>query len=157
MSIARRFILKTITGVFLAALSLSLLASVASQKTLKEQIEDKQLELLEATLENNERRESLNEMLTILQQQDDHIDTLKEEVQLLEKKLNAKDSSQTTESFTSNLGPESDDVPCTCVFNETRAWNPKRIIWKERFWECVHYKEDGICTKVSEVEGSTVE
>lgn len=49
------------------------------------------------------------------------------------------------------------EVPCTCVFNKNRAWNPEKIIWRDVFWECANYREDGTCSKVRKVEGAVVE
>ena len=57
----------------------------------------------------------------------------------------------------SKLGKDADDIPCTCVFNTTRPWNPEKIIWKEQFWECAEYKADGTCLSVRVVEGAVVE
>ncbi|MDF4902106.1 hypothetical protein P3551_22750 [Vibrio parahaemolyticus] len=50
-----------------------------------------------------------------------------------------------------------DEVPCTCVFNKNRAWNPEKIIWRDVFWECANYRDDGTCAKVRKVEGAVVE
>ena len=28
---------------------------------------------------------------------------------------------------------DADDVPCTCVFNQNRAWNPEKVLWNEQY------------------------
>nr|WP_321403391.1 tetratricopeptide repeat protein [uncultured Desulfobacter sp.] len=43
------------------------------------------------------------------------------------------------------------DVPCTCVFNKNRQWNPNRITFKGIKWECDHYNADGTCAQVRRV------
>lgn len=52
---------------------------------------------------------------------------------------------------------DKDEVPCTCVFNKNRAWNPEKIIWRDVFWECANYRDDGTCSNVRKVEGAVVE
>lgn len=43
------------------------------------------------------------------------------------------------------------DVPCTCVFNKNRLWNPERITYNNAKWECEHYNADGTCARVRRV------
>ena len=43
------------------------------------------------------------------------------------------------------------DVPCTCVFNKNRQWNPERITYNGAKWECEHYNADGTCARVRRV------
>lgn len=50
-----------------------------------------------------------------------------------------------------------DDIPSTAVFNRTREWNKERIIWKDKFWECAEYRDNGTCKRVQVVEGFVVE
>ncbi|EGQ7800808.1 hypothetical protein P6A00_004506 [Vibrio parahaemolyticus] len=52
---------------------------------------------------------------------------------------------------------DKDEVPCTCVFNKNRAWNPEKVIWRDVCWECANYRDDGTCSKVRKVEGAVVE
>jgi hypothetical protein len=55
------------------------------------------------------------------------------------------------------FGESPDDIPCKCIFNQNRMWNPERIIWHNEEWECKEYKEDGTCAEVHKVEGGIVE
>ncbi|MGF1765435.1 hypothetical protein [Aliivibrio kagoshimensis] len=47
------------------------------------------------------------------------------------------------------IGTQTDDEPCTCVFNKNRMWNPEKVLWKEQYWKCSIYKDDGTCSEVS--------
>jgi predicted Holliday junction resolvase-like endonuclease len=58
---------------------------------------------------------------------------------------------------TSKIGTSEDDVPCNCVFNKNRMWNPEKIVWNNEEWQCAHYKEDGTCERVQKVYNSSVE
>ncbi|MDB1123795.1 YARHG domain-containing protein [Vibrio algarum] len=46
---------------------------------------------------------------------------------------------------------QTDEKPCTCVFNMNRAWNPEKIIWNNEAWKCTIYKDDGTCSEVQKV------
>ncbi len=46
------------------------------------------------------------------------------------------------------VGDTFDDEPCTCVFNNTRMWNPEKILWNGEEWHCSKYNEDGTCDSV---------
>ena len=34
---------------------------------------------------------------------------------------------------TSRVGEKADDVPCTCVFNSNRMWNPEKVLWNKDY------------------------
>lgn len=54
----------------------------------------------------------------------------------------------------SKIGEKSDAIPCTCVFNNKRMWNPEKIIWKDEWWTCAHYNKDGTCEKAEKVKAN---
>jgi len=58
---------------------------------------------------------------------------------------------------TTNQEKVDSDVPCTCIFNQNRLWNPEKIRWHGVFWECANYRDDGTCSQVQKVEGAVVE
>ncbi|MEZ8102551.1 hypothetical protein [Vibrio bivalvicida] len=47
------------------------------------------------------------------------------------------------------IGASSEDEPCTCVFNNTRMWNPEKILWNGEEWYCSKYNDDGTCDSVA--------
>lgn len=49
---------------------------------------------------------------------------------------------------------KNDDTPCTCVFNNKRAWNPDKITWKGEPWECAQWNSNGTCAKVQKIEAN---
>jgi hypothetical protein len=52
----------------------------------------------------------------------------------------------------SKIAEKADEIPCTCVFNKNRMWNPEEIVWNNQLWECAIYKDDGTCSKVQIVK-----
>ncbi|WP_354625344.1 hypothetical protein [Psychromonas sp. MME2] len=48
-----------------------------------------------------------------------------------------------------NMVGKTGDVPCPCVFNKNRAWNPDKIVWNNQEWFCSKYNEDGLCDSVA--------
>ncbi|WP_319495675.1 hypothetical protein [uncultured Cohaesibacter sp.] len=40
------------------------------------------------------------------------------------------------------------DVPCLCVFNKNRSWNPEQITYKGKVWGCKHYDSNGTCSSL---------
>lgn len=59
--------------------------------------------------------------------------------------------------ISSKIGEKIDDVPCTCVFNKNRMWNPEKIVWNNEEWECTTYKEDGTCAAVGIVMNQPID
>lgn len=53
---------------------------------------------------------------------------------------------------TSRVGVNGDDVPCTCVFNKNRMWNPEKVLWNNAYWKCSNYQNDGTCSEVSKIK-----
>jgi len=49
------------------------------------------------------------------------------------------------------------EQPCACVFNNTNMWNPEKILWKDQYFVCGHYLEDGRCEYVKPMEAATTE
>ncbi|KLN66439.1 hypothetical protein [Vibrio sp. VPAP30] len=47
------------------------------------------------------------------------------------------------------MGETPDDIPCTCVFNKNRMWNPEKIVWNNEEWHCSKYNDDGTCESVA--------
>ena len=60
-------------------------------------------------------------------------------------------------SVSRKIGDKDDDVPCTCVFNKNRMWNPEKIVWNDEEWECANYKDDGTCSEVQKIKDVSVE
>ncbi|KOO01842.1 hypothetical protein [Vibrio nereis] len=58
---------------------------------------------------------------------------------------------------TFKIGDNVDDVPCTCVFNKNRMWNPETIMWNNEEWYCSNYNEDGTCASVALVNPTKLE
>jgi len=132
-----------------------LLASEVSIEELKTKIELKeaQIEFKEAQMKLREKE--LTAIRSETKQLKQVLNTLKKQLPVPLSTPKRQSAKQTDGS--SKLGKKADDVPCTCVFNKNRAWNPEKIIWKQHFWECLNYKDDGTCTKVGIVEGAVVE
>ena len=79
-----------------------------------------------------------------------------------EKKAEQEAARQAKEAQKNNkvsgkLGENADDIPCTCVFNKNRMWNPEKIVWSNQEWQCTEYKQDGTCRSVGVVPGAVVE
>lgn len=55
------------------------------------------------------------------------------------------------------IGDQLSDTPCACVFNNKKMWNPEKILWKDKFFECGHYLEDGRCEYVREMKPVKIE
>ncbi|MCG9783738.1 hypothetical protein L1D52_15410 [Vibrio brasiliensis] len=58
---------------------------------------------------------------------------------------------------TFKIGDNADDIPCTCVFNKNRMWNPETIMWNNEEWYCSNYNEDGTCASVALVNPTKLE
>lgn len=58
---------------------------------------------------------------------------------------------------TFKIGDNADDIPCTCVFNKNRMWNPETIMWNNEEWYCSNYSEDGTCASVALVNPTKLE
>lgn len=56
-----------------------------------------------------------------------------------------------------NSKPFNDDIPSVHIFNKNREWNPEKIIWRDNFWECAEYRDNGTCVEVRAIEGFVVE
>ena len=57
----------------------------------------------------------------------------------------------------SRIGERADKVPCTCVFNNKRKWNPEKVMWNNAYWKCSIYKDDGTCSEVQKIKDVSVE
>lgn len=62
-----------------------------------------------------------------------------------------------TVTMAGEIEEEADDIPCTCVFNKNRDWNPDKVLWNDGYWECSNYKTDGTCSQVRLIKTVSVD
>ncbi|MFT6984857.1 MAG: hypothetical protein ACJAT7_000658 [Psychromonas sp.] len=55
-------------------------------------------------------------------------------------------------TVSTKIGEIPDEIPCTCVFNKNRMWNPEKIVWLNEEWECAIYEDDGTCSAVQVIK-----
>lgn len=150
-----KLFLQIIIGLWLILATSILLASEVSTEELKTKIELKEAQIEFKEAEMKLREKELIAVRSETKQLKQALNALKKQLPVTLSTPKKQSAKQTDGS--SKLGEKADDVPCTCVFNKKRAWNPEKIIWKQHFWECINYKDDGTCTKVGIVEGVVVE
>ena len=119
---------------------------------LEAKIKAKEVALNAELFDLRKNGKAIEKAILNFEEQKKYIGSLKHDLFLLKQQIR-KLKEPTQKIKESNL----DDVPNTVVFNRNREWNPEKIIWKDKFWECTNYNDDGICLKVEEVEGAVVE
>ncbi|SDJ81941.1 hypothetical protein SAMN04488540_1146 [Ferrimonas sediminum] len=93
--------------------------------------------------------EALQENVRVKQSQ---YDSKLKELRLIEAEL--EDAKKALKTATApkrsrKIGEQVSDVPCECVFNSKRMWNPEKILWNNQYWKCSEYNDEtGECLGV---------
>lgn len=60
-------------------------------------------------------------------------------------------------SLSTRIGESTEDLPCKCIFDRNRRFNPEKIVWKNAVYKCAVYLENGACNRVEKVKDIQVE
>lgn len=70
--------------------------------------------------------------------------------------LNTDTAANKTATYTFRKEEDIGEPPCVCIFNKNRMFNHDKIVWDNEEWECVVYKDDGLCEKVQKINQSII-
>ncbi|RTR39685.1 hypothetical protein EKG38_07750 [Shewanella canadensis] len=127
---------------------------------LEAKIKAKEVELNAELLDLHDSKESIEKAILNFRHQEKNIGSLKQELDTLKQQLTkTKNPAQPLSARVneSKIGEDTDDEPCTCVFNKNRKWNPEKVIWNDHFWECAKWKDDGTCAEVQIIKDLIIE
>ena len=85
------------------------------------------------------------------------LNALKQELEKKNSKKIAIKTSGKNAAVSESIGAKADEVPCTCVFNKNRMWNPEKVMWNNAYWKCSIYKDDGTCSEVQKIRDVSFE
>lgn len=66
-------------------------------------------------------------------------------------------NAQVKGSVANRIGESQEDLPCKCIFDRNRKFNPEKIVWKNAVYKCAVYLDNGACNRVEKVKDVTVE